>query len=176
VGLYFWGPKTHYLLTFLGGIAASFLVRIEAFRKFAATRVATVLLVGCLAADVYTFASADGIVQLLLLSAAFCLIAGGNSIFGILVSPVSRTLGEMAYSIYLLHGMILFVTFTLIMGTENVKSLSPTTYWLLVIGISPILIMISYCTFRLIEQPGMQSKDAVTAWLRSRIAGGRAPA
>lgn len=168
VGLLIWNPHTHHLLSFLGGIAAAFLVRINALRKFSASGVASLLVLSFFAIAVTAFPSAYGSVQLLLLSLAFALIAGGNSMFGILVSPVSRTLGAMAYSIYLLHGIILFITFIFIIELNDAKNLSPLTHWMLVVGISPVLILISYCTFRFIERPAMLRTNAVTVWLRSR--------
>ncbi len=164
-----WHPQTHHLLSFLGGIAASFLVRINTFRQFATGCIASLSVLGFIAIAVTAFSSANGIVPLLLLSLAFSLIAGGNSIFGILVSPISRTLGEMAYSIYLLHGIILFITFTFIIGINEAKVLSPITHWMLMVVISPMLILISFCTFHFIERPAMQSTHAVTSWLRSRL-------
>ena len=169
VGLSIWHPQTHHLLSFLGGIAASFLVRINAFRQFAVRGIASLLVLCFIAITITAFPSVYGIVPLLLLSLAFSLIAGGNSMFKVLVSPVSRTLGEMSYSIYLLHGITLFITFTFIIGINEAKELSSITHWMLVVGISPILILTSFCTFRFIERPAMQSTHAVTAWLRSRL-------
>jgi peptidoglycan/LPS O-acetylase OafA/YrhL len=99
----------------------------------------------------------------------FALIAGGNNIFGFLTHPISRTLGEMAYSIYLLHGIILFVVFTFIVGVSNASRLSPLTYWMLILGIIPILIFTSFFTFLFIERPAMKSTSVVTTWLRLRL-------
>ncbi|MBI5430526.1 MAG: acyltransferase [Nitrosomonadales bacterium] len=164
-------PRIHplILVAFLGGMAASLLVRIEGFRRFATGRIATVILLGCIATAVKVYPSAFGYAPLLLLSAAFVLIACGNSLFGILVSPVSRTLGEMAYSIYLLHGITLFTAFTLLLNATDIHRASPLTHWLLITALTPVLLCASYATFRWIESPAMHSTTAVTAWLRSRL-------
>jgi peptidoglycan/LPS O-acetylase OafA/YrhL len=172
VGLSIWHPQTYPLLSFLGGIAASFLVRWNPFRQFAVGRISSLLAIGCIVMAVSAFPSPYGIVPLLLLSLAFSLIAGGCSMFRVLVSPVSRTLGEMTYSIYLLHGIALFIAFTFLVGINEAKNLSPVTHWMLIVGISPILILASFCTFRFIERPAMQSTPAVTAWLRSHLTHG----
>ena len=169
VGLTMWHPQVHHLLAFLGGILASVLVRIAIFRKFSVNRIASLLIIGCIVIAVIAFPSAYGIVQLFLLSLTFSLIAGGNSLFGSLTNPISRTLGEMAYSIYLLHGISLFIAFTFVIGIDDAKNLSPMYHWLLVISITPLLIVGSFFTFSFIERPAMQRTNAVTVWLRSRL-------
>ena len=117
------------------------------------------MIVGCIAAAIIAFPSAYGVVPLLLLSAAFCLIAGGNTLFGTLVHPVSRTLGEMAYSIYLLHGILLFVVFTFVVGREPAQGMSTETHWFLIVVTTPLLITGSYLTYRWIEHPAMQQTE-----------------
>lgn len=168
VGLVIWQPQIYHLISFLGGIAASFLVRSDLFRYFAANRLSSFVSLGCVTIAVAAFPSAYGIGPLFLLSLAFALIAGGNSMFGVLCSPVSRSLGEIAYSIYLLHSVTLFIAFTFVLGVTESKALSPISHWLLVVGITPILISISLITFRFIERPAMQSTNALTTWLHSR--------
>lgn len=163
-------PQIHHLMAFLGGIIASLLVRWDSFRIFAAKRISSFVIIGCLYVAVSVFPSAYGFAPLLLLSAVFSLIASGNSLFGILASPVSRTLGELAYGIYLLHGITLFVTFNFIIGLPASSALSPISHWLIALGVTPILICICFVTFRFVERPSMQSTPIVTAWIRSKTA------
>lgn len=167
VGLAIWHPQIHHLISFFGGITTAFLARSQLFRRFAVKKVASFLSLGCVGITVVAFPSAYSIVPLFLLSVAFALIASGNSLFGALVSPVSRNLGESAYSIYLLHSITLFVTFTFILGVPKSRTLSPISHWFIVMGITPILIFICFLTYLLIERPAMQSTTRVTAWLRS---------
>lgn len=161
-------PQIHHLLSFLGGIIASVLARWDRFREFAANRYSSILLLGCLTVSVFFFPSAYALFPILLLSAAFALIASGNSIFGILSHPVSRMLGELSYGIYLLHGILLFAAFNFALGLPEARALSPTSHWLMVAGLTPILITTCFISFRIIEFPAMQQTPAVTAWLRSR--------
>ncbi len=170
IGLTIWQPLSHHLLSFLGGIVASFLVRYDSFRSFAGRRGTSFIIIGCVGIAVAGFPSAYGVAPLVLLSVAFALIASGNSLFGVLVSPVSRTLGEMAYSIYLLHGVTLFVTFNFIVGVTESSRLSSMMHWLLVIGVTPGLMLGCFLTFRFIERPAMHSTPMVMSWLRSRLA------
>ncbi len=161
-------PQPDRLIHFLGGIAAAYLVRSESFCKFAKSWVASWLCVGSLATVVLFCPTAYEFKAALLLAIAFALIAGGNSLGGTLVNPAARTLGEISYSIYLLHGIVLFVTFNFIMGTDASKALAPMTYWLLVVSIIPPLVFLCSVTFKFIERPAIQCGSIALHWLRSR--------
>jgi peptidoglycan/LPS O-acetylase OafA/YrhL len=163
-------PQTDRLIPFLGGIAAAYLVRSEFFCKFATSWVATFLCLGSIATAVLFCPTAYEFKASLLLSIAFALIAGGNSLGGTLVSPAARTLGEMSYSLYLLHGIILFVTFNFIVGIDVSKALDPRMYWLLVVSVMPPLVFLCSVTFKLIERPSIQLGPMALQWLRSRRA------
>lgn len=167
------GPKIYNLLAFAGGISAALLSRAPEFRKFCSLRVASFIVIGCILAAVGLYPTVHESCPLLLLSIAFALIACGNSLFGIFVHPVSRTLGQMAYSLYLLHGIALFVVFNFVVGLRSSRDLSPTGHWMLVIGVTPVLVALCYATFRLIEHPAMRRTDDVMAWLRSGRIGRR---
>jgi peptidoglycan/LPS O-acetylase OafA/YrhL len=165
------------LLPFLSGLLAALLVRVEGFKSFSASKWASLLIVVCLVLTVLfnSGRSKNLTLPLSLLTFAFCLIACGNSLFGVLTSKVSRTLGEMAYSIYLLHGFVLFFTMKFVLGTEAAKALSPLVYWALILGLTPVLLLVTSVTFKLIEQPAMHSTAAVTGWLRSLRKGSDQP-
>jgi len=155
---------------FLGGIAAALLAQSELFCRLARKKIASVVSLCCIVLAFTAYPSALGFAPLLLLSVAFTLIAAGNTLFGALTCAASRTLGEVTYSIYLLHGITLFVTFNFIIGLPGAKLLSPITHWLVIIGLTPFLVLLSYAAFRLIEAPAMQHTAIVTAWIRSRLA------
>ena len=168
VALSLWHTNYLILATFAGGILAAWLVRMDRFRVFAEKNFASFIVVGCLFTVVVFSGESYGIRPLLLLTTAFVLIAGGNTLFGLLVHPVSKTLGEMAYSIYLLHGMLLFVTFNFVIGLNKATAFSPLMHWLAVLAITPVLILASYATFLLIEKPGMRYSRVVNDWLQER--------
>jgi peptidoglycan/LPS O-acetylase OafA/YrhL len=168
IGLLFWHPSILHMVTFLGGIVASLLVRLEFCRRIATKPVSSFITIACFAILVL-FPSDYEVVPLLLLSVAFALMACGNSIFGLLVKPVSRMLGEITYGIYLLHGMALYVTFSLIIGPAGSRVLSPTAHWMVVIGITPILIFVCFGVFRIIESPAMRTSKIITSWFSSHL-------
>ncbi|MEH6349797.1 acyltransferase family protein [Pseudomonas sp. 3JA] len=154
---------------FLGGMAAAVLVRYERFTVFAVSKWATCLIVGSLAWSVAYYPTIyEGSVPRVLLVAAFCLISGGNSIFGLLRLKVSRTMGEMAYSIYLLHGVLLFVVFRFVFGSVSASQLTPLQYWGVIILLTPILMIVCGLTFRFVERPAMRRVDTLTNWIRMK--------
>jgi peptidoglycan/LPS O-acetylase OafA/YrhL len=147
---------------FLGGIASAFLARQPGLCVRARHPAASVLCVATLA-GVTRFPTAFAPGPLLLLSLAFAIVTCGNTLFGVLNWRTARGLGEMGYSIYLLHGIVLFVIFGLILGPAHTATLSTARHWLVVYACVPIVVLVSFTTFRLIEAPAMASVDRVNA-------------
>ncbi len=162
-------PPLERFLPFLGGIAAALLLRTGFYPKWASTSASSIIVLGSIAVAIIAFPSAYGIAATVLLSVAFTPVACGNDIFGILIRPVSRTLGEIAYSIYLIHGIFLYIVFNVVMSTAASRDLSPMHHWLVITGASPVLILICFASFRLIEAPAMRSTTTIAAWFRSRV-------
>ena len=142
------------LLGFLGGIAAAVLVRSQLVSRLARTPAAGVVAIGCTAAAVGLFPTSYAPVPTGLLAMAFIIIAGGNTLFGVLTAGVSRMLGEISYGIYLLHGIILFVAFYLLI--PNAQSLSGTAHCLVAVLCTPVLVAIAYFLFTCIERPWIE--------------------
>lgn len=163
-----WNPGAIHLKSFLGGIVAALLFRSEKFKAFASTWVGTLTLLMCISLCIVFFKSAYSNIPLLLLGIAFSIIACGNSIFGLLANPISRILGEMAYGVYLLHGLIYFCVFKLLIGFANSQNLSPVEHWVAVSTLMPFLITSGYLAHRFIELPAMKNVDS-TSLLFKRI-------
>ena len=148
---------------FLGGIIASYLIRNDEFKLFAASNIASILVVISLFSAVVFFSYSESF-ALVLLMIAFILVACGNNLYGALIHPVSKALGNLSYSIYLLHGILLFVTFNILIDKPFVTS--PIVYWGIILIITPILILICHYTYHYIEYPLMKSTDKVMIWLK----------
>jgi peptidoglycan/LPS O-acetylase OafA/YrhL len=157
------------LLMFAGGIIAAVLVRCKWFGEFAASGTAAMLAVMSIGTAMALFPSAYGFAPFVLLALFFCLVAAGNDLFGLLTGPAARKLGQMAYSVYLLHQLILYATFNFIVGATRSRLLSPMAHWAIVIGIVPALLLICQTTFTVIEHPLMQETRNVANWLKSRL-------
>lgn len=83
----------------------------------------------------------------------FILVAYGNSFFGIFSGTLSRKLGQITYSIYLIHGIVLFIVFRYLIGFKITLELTEAEYWgVIALCIFPI-IFISQLTFKYIEIP-----------------------
>lgn len=173
-GLVQWQPDPMRLLPFAGGLAAALLVRAEVFRRASGHPLASLAVLGLVAATVWSSPTAYAPLPVALLSAAFALVAGGAGLFGLLRWRAAHALGEMAYSLYLLHGLLLFVLFRFVLGAERAAGLSVAGHWAALLAATPVLVLACHTSFRLVERPAMGGTAAVTAWLRgaaTRLAG-----
>ena len=143
-------PSPTYFIPFLGGILCAVLnnskIKIDWKNyKF------SVLGLSLLFLSVYRFNSGTKIPAIAVSTFLLLIISNGNSFFGILSSHFSRKLGQITYSIYLIHGLVLFIVFRFIIGFKKAAMLSELEYWsIIALCIIPIII-ISQLTFKHIE-------------------------
>jgi len=116
-----------------------------------------------LLAGLTRFSTAFAPVPLLLLSALFAIVACGNTLFGALEWPAARGLGDMGYSVYLLHGLVLFAAFRFVFDAAGAARLSAAQHWLVIWACTPIVVALSFVTFRIVEAPAMARVDRVNA-------------
>lgn len=161
-----WRPAPTYARAFGGGLAAAFCVRVPAIVRRARSLPASLLGVLLLAIVAVAYPSGWLAVPLLLLTLVFILVACGNDFFGVLSLPCSRRLGEISYSVYLLHGIVLFATFAGWRSPGSAAAISDAHFWLLTLVLTPIVLVIATCTFLWIEKPGMALTPALTLRLR----------
>jgi peptidoglycan/LPS O-acetylase OafA/YrhL len=69
---------------------------------------------------------------------------------------LARAFGEITYSIYLLHGPLLFVTLRFVTGYENAAQWSPMQHWLAMGATVPALVLVATLSYRFIELPAMR--------------------
>jgi peptidoglycan/LPS O-acetylase OafA/YrhL len=151
---------------FISGYAAALLAREPRFVAFAQTALASAIAVAALLAAALLFGDAYHFGPFAMLTLAFCLIANGASLFGLLDAAPARMLGEISYGIYLLHGMALYVTFRFILPPDAAAALDAPRHWGLVGLLLPVVLALSLATFTLIETPAMRRTADVAAWLR----------
>ena len=92
--------------------------------------------------------------HVVMISIFFILIVLGNDLFGILSLNSSILLGEISYSIYLLHGIVLYLAFS-VFNVAILKNLSLQEYLIFMPVICVAVILISALTFVSIEKPSM---------------------
>ncbi len=147
--------NTRYLVFFLGGIGAVYLENLVQLRALARSNWGSLLAVVCVAAVYTFFGSAVGLLPFLLLTMFFSLIAMGTSLFGVLQSKGALVLGQISYSVYLMHGIVLYFIFTL-GWPEAFKDMTNIWIWtLLLIATGMAVIVTSVLTFRVFELPAL---------------------
>lgn len=106
---------------------------------------------------------------LALLVPLFLVVASGNTLFGVLRLPASRLLGEISYSIYLLHGLVLFVVLRGVLGMPAAAALPPGAYWGLIVALTAVVVAGAFATFRLVERPAIRATPHAQRWLAERM-------
>jgi peptidoglycan/LPS O-acetylase OafA/YrhL len=96
----------------------------------------------------------EGVGQVLLLGVVFYIVSSGNSLFGILRLKASRRLGEISYSVYLLHGLILTMVFSST-SVRNFALQSAGHHWLVIAVCAMLVLLISAASYLFIERPGI---------------------
>ncbi len=137
---------------FLGGIVAVYWTLDAQRAKLARSKTATWIALACLAClglFVYDPFTAAGIA---LLTVFFVVISSGNSLFGLLSLPGARWMGEISYSIYLVHGIVLWLVMNLL---ARIPEFHPSVFWLAGVGIAltPLIVLLTSVSYIFIERP-----------------------
>lgn len=162
--------QLRYLAPFVAGLAVCGLVRWPRFVQLARRPAATLVLLVLLATGLWARPWVYSPVPLLALAGAFALLAAGNDLFGLLRSRAARTLGDMSYGLYLLHGLLLY---TLLGVAADARTWSAGAFALAQLALVPVLVGVAFAAHHGVERPAMQRVDAVTR--RMRAARRRAP-
>jgi peptidoglycan/LPS O-acetylase OafA/YrhL len=148
------GLNSRFAAVFVGGILAAYLVRDPRFPRFCEKKVASVLVLICFAAALQ-FENLLQIAPCIALIAAFCVIAGGADMFGLFSLPTSHRLGELAYGIYLIHGIVLFVAINFVVGKDVAADMSVLMYWMFIAVLALVTLGLSGMTYHYVEKPGI---------------------
>ncbi len=149
------GFVRYHLLCFVAGAVAPILIRYFPIYKKLNKHLASVIILVSLF-FIGRFDTSHKLVCIALLSIVFILVALGNDIFGLLKNSSLKLLGEICYSTYLLHGIILFTLFHFVLKEENVKYYSSLQYCLVIFLITPLVVLLSFFAFKFIEEPFMK--------------------
>ncbi len=147
------GINTEFLILFpIGGLISLYKDKIQLFIKNTIPPRTSSLIALTLITASIIFTEPLGILQIISITIFFSIILSGNDIFGILKRDFSLTLGEMSYSIYLTHGIVLYFTFT------SPLSINLNTDWNLITLplLSAVTVTTSAITFLFIESKGIK--------------------
>ncbi len=157
--LLLWHPHGAVLESFIAGLICAILVEKKWLHGLAGSRLGHwITLLGLLLGYV-VFPESHQEEAILFLALAFFLIASGNTLFGLMGWRASRLLGEMTYSMYLLHGIMLFIIFGFVNRISGSPALGLLWYWSIVLLIIPVLLGASYLSYQYIELPGMKAAN-----------------
>lgn len=148
------GVEKHHLLSFFGGAISPFLIKYRSKKINYSSIIFSLLILLCLAMTLF-FSTSDDYICKLLIIIVFNLIALGNTVFGVLKSSVLKLLGEISYSLYLIHGIIIFIVMYFYYTLEEAKYLSPTKFCTTIFIITPIVVFTSFLSYKSIEKPCM---------------------
>lgn len=150
---------------FVGGIAAALLGQVAAWRRFARSAWGSAGALLTLACAVAGFDTADAVAPLVLMAMSFALIANGAGMWGLLETELPRIFGEMTYSIYLLHGPLLFIAFHFVLGFDLGANLNAIQHWSVIALLVPIVLAASVFSYINLEAPCMRKVSNYQAYL-----------
>lgn len=151
-----------FIYPFIIGLVTAFLAQNKTICQYASKSISSIIIISCLIIVMILFNTSYKIIPITILSITFIGIACGNNLFEILTFSISRLLGQLSYSIYLLHGIILYIVFNIIIGSENSDKFNDYQHWIAVSICSIIIILVSLTSFKLIENPAIQVSTRVT--------------
>ena len=97
----------------------------------------------------------------------------GNDFFGLLKLRGAKVLGLISYSVYLLHGILLFVVMRIVHLAFPINRLSPIMYWVLAFFCGLLTLVLSAVTYRFVEYPWLKYRARrpapIAAELRSSM-------
>lgn len=151
------GFQYYPILAFVGGAIPALLNKYAHWNKPIQNGYASTIILGA-AFLLLAFPNPYNIGSLCLLTVIFTLIAKGGDIFGLLKSPIVQFLGDISYSTYLLHGLLLYTFFHFALGIEKSAGLSINEYTASIVFLTPLLVLMSYLGFRYIESPFLKKR------------------
>jgi peptidoglycan/LPS O-acetylase OafA/YrhL len=148
------GISIKHIVSFVGGAIAPILFDKSFIKSNINNWVVSLSVILCLASLVL-FKSAHHFLCKAIITFLFTCIACGNTIFGLLRNKAIKLLGLISYSTYLWHGVLLYVTFKIILKDIDFTNLTLPFYSLILFILTPTLVIISCLSYQLIEKPFM---------------------
>ena len=155
------GLDKHHLLSFFGGAITPFLIKYNSKKINYNSIIFSTIILLCLALILFFSTSNDYVCKFLII-VVFNLIAFGNNVFGILKNSTLKFLGEISYSTYLIHGIIIFIVMYFYYNLEEAKNLSPTEFCITIFIITPIVVFTSFLSYKNIEKPCMNYSKKIS--------------
>lgn len=154
-------PDRGYWIIFLFGIAAAHIVHTwpklnwiqESSKKsISMILVSSIPVIGFVAIYLIQY-KPYSVIQYMISLAVLLIFIYGNSFFGLLKTRAALFLGTISYSLYLLHGIVLFAVLRISDTITPVAELTPTLYWFLILLAGLLTVLTSAITYKYVEHP-----------------------
>ena len=96
------------------------------------------------------------VTSIAIIGLAFLIFSAGNDIFGSLNTKSMQIFGLGTYSIYLLHGSLLYITLNTLKSNNFELYKTNEGFWLIIVILAPILVIFSTLSYVFIEAPSMK--------------------
>jgi peptidoglycan/LPS O-acetylase OafA/YrhL len=146
-------PQRGYWIIFIFGILAAHIFSIYPHAKILRRNIFSVLILLGFVAIYFIQHKPYSLAQYFVTLLIFLCIVYGNDLFGLLKSKASIFLGTISYSIYLIHGLVLFGVLNFFNYLKDIKSMSIPSYWMIILLCGILTVLISSVTYRYIEHP-----------------------
>lgn len=162
VSFYLFRPVLSYhIYSFIGGVVAALLLKFTTFHERIGDIYKSIIILVCLIL-IGQFNTTSNVLCIFLITIAFSLVATGTTVFGILKNSTLKFLGEICYSTYLLHCILLYSVFFFGFTFAKIKEYSPFEYCLIIFSIVPALVAISFLSYKYIEKPFIERGKRVS--------------
>ena len=159
-------PTLVAIVPFIGGVLAAHVNRSPRWTRLLRGPAAGAVAIAAFGLDVALTPNGHNFITPIFLAIGFIPIACGNSLFGLLDLKAARFLGEISFSIYILHGIVLYVTFCMVLPRFGIEGLSPPAHWAVVLGLVPVVMGLSTLTFRNVEDKWLRAAPRLAQALR----------
>ncbi len=145
----------HLIFFIIGGITAYLYNKFKQKAHFLKSKIISILTLAFLIKVLFSYRDMYQLVPIIAVSLFFIAIAFGNSMFGFLEKKSSILLGEISYSIYLLHGFIIYLLFTYF-EIIDIKTVTLVEHTLMLPFLVVLVIFSSTLTYLYIEKPAIE--------------------
>lgn len=153
-----------YISHFLIGTVIAYIYHIQNL-KFIFLNSRLHFLAAAAACTLLLLTSSYGMLALLCVSLIFSGVIGEASIFGLLKTKAAIWLGDISYGIYLLHGLILWITLSTLGRIVNLSNLELPYFLVLMLSVSVAVVVMASLSYILVERPVMLN---FASWARRR--------
>jgi peptidoglycan/LPS O-acetylase OafA/YrhL len=163
-------PDRGYWMIFFFGIAAAHVINLFPTQKWLLKHWTAILpILGLIAVYLIQY-KPYGLIQYCITFLVFLCFIYGNDLFGLLRTSAAKFLGTISYSIYLIHGIVLYLVLRGVDYFYPIVFLSPEIYWTIMAVAAVLVLIISAITFRYIEYPFLHKTQSKPQGTGSAIA------